>query len=123
MIFQLRDKHKTDKHMPGCIELLRGYLTVVFTTLGGIGPSAAREYFYSFYRPSYTAELLAGGTGTDSARRRQNLTFCLQASLARSNCTMVTQLVTRSKAAAAAAAHAPAPPPAAAAGAAPPPQP
>ena len=105
-IFTTRDKEKKDKHFQPCVELLRSYLTVVVTTLGAIGPASARDYIDSFFRRSYADEILAGGTGTDTARRRQNLSFALACSIARSNLAMILGLTAPAGAYAAAAATA-----------------
>lgn len=93
-IFTARDREKSSKHLPGCAEQLRSYITVVITTYGGIGPAAARDYMESFFHQSYTAELLAGGTGSLTARRRQDLYLRLHTSLVRSTLAMVRFLTT-----------------------------
>jgi hypothetical protein len=104
-IFTRRDRQKTKKHLPGCILLLRSYLSAVYTTFAGMGPPTARDYVDSFYRPAYTSELLAGGTGTQTARRRQNHHFCVCACIARQNLAMIQGLTAPPRAPAAAAPH------------------
>ena len=42
---------------------MQGFLPVVLSTLGGIGPPATREWLDSIFHVSYTNEYLAGGTG------------------------------------------------------------
>ena len=69
-----------------------------------MGPVTARDYVDSFYRQAYRSEILAGGTGTETAKRRPILTFCLNASAARQNLALVEGLTLPLTAAAAAAA-------------------
>ena len=88
-IFQRRDNEKLAKHLPGCIDLERAYLSIVFTTLGAIGPSTARDYLDSLFAPSYAEELIAGGTGATTARRRQLFFMRMHTLLTRTTAAMI----------------------------------
>ena len=74
-IFRARAAEKDAKHLPGCVDLGRAFLAVVFTTLGGVGPAPAREWLDGLFAASYAAELLDGGTGSRTAHRRLCLVF------------------------------------------------
>ena len=83
-LFTDRAAEKDAKHLPGCIELGRGFLPIVLSSFGGIGPISAREWIDSLYHPSAATERRGGGTGSRTAHRRQLLLQSIQATLARS---------------------------------------
>ena len=91
-IFRARAAEKDAKHLPGCVDLGRAFLAVVFTTLGGVGPAPAREWLDGLFAASYAAELLDGGTGSRTAHRRLCLVTAMQASLVRSTTDMILHL-------------------------------
>ena len=91
-MFADRNAGKCAKHLPGCVELGRAFLSVVYSTLGGVGPPDSRAWLDSLYGTSYAAELIAGGTGQQTARRRLLLYQTLHASLVRSTTDMVVAL-------------------------------
>ena len=66
ILFAKRAREKDEKHLPGCVNMGRAFIAVVFTTLGGIGPAAAREYLDSFFAAAFAAERREGGTGSTS---------------------------------------------------------
>ena len=87
-LFTARAAEKNAKHLPGCIDLDRYFLPVVFTTLLGIGPRESREYLDSLFSPLYVAELIAGGTGHEAHHRRLLFLQSLQASAVRATTNM-----------------------------------
>ena len=91
-MFADRNAEKCAKHLPGCVELSRAFLSVVYSTLGGVGPPDSRAWLDPLYNVSYAAELIAGGTGQQTARRRQLLYQTLHASLVRSTTDMIVAL-------------------------------
>ena len=91
-LFTARAAEKNAKHLPGCIDLDRFFLPVVFTTLLGIGPRESREYLDSLFSPLYVAELTAGGTGHEAHHRRLLFLQSLQASAVRATAHMAVAL-------------------------------
>ena len=89
-IFTTRATEKEGKHLPGCIDAGRAYLSLVGTTLLSFGPAAAREWLDSLFRPSYARELASGGTGYLTTRRRLDFLHRLQSTLVRTTSTMIT---------------------------------
>ena len=91
-LFTARTAEKNAKHLPGCVDLDRHFLPIVFTTLLGIGPRESREYIDSLFSPLYIAELTAGGTGHEAHHRRLLFIQSLQASIVRATTHMATAL-------------------------------
>ena len=91
-LFTARAAEKNAKHLPGCVDLGRFFLPIVFTTLLGVGPRESREYIDGLFSPLYVAELAAGGSGHDAHHRRLIFIQSLQASLVRSTTQMATTL-------------------------------
>ena len=87
---------KIKKHLPGCIDLGRTFLPIVFTTLLGVGPRDARAYLDSLFSPRYVEELSSGGSGHETHHRRLLFIQSLQASLIRATTKMATSLPSRS---------------------------
>ena len=84
-LFTTRSDEKIEKHLPGCVELGRSFLAIVFSSLGGIGPPAAVDYLDSIFAPSLVTERLAGGSGQNTAHRRLLFSQSLQAVIARAS--------------------------------------
>ena len=103
-IFTTRAAEKDAKHLPGCVDLGRAFLAIVWTTYGGIGPPAACDWLDSIFAASYTAEYLSGGTGQDTSHRRLVFYQSLHAALVRGCADMVEHLTPTSANLAAAAA-------------------
>ena len=103
-IFTTRAAEKDAKHLPGCVDLGRAFLAIVWTTYGGIGPPAACDWLDSIFAASYTAEYLSGGTGQDTSHRRLVFYQSLHAALVRGCADMVEHLTPTSANRAAAAA-------------------
>ena len=82
-LFTARASEKLRKHLPGCAELGRTFLPVVFTTLLGIGPASALEYLDSIFSAALANEIIAHGTGRPIALRRLVFYQSLQATLIR----------------------------------------
>ena len=84
-VFVNRATEKINKHLPGCVAAQQLFVPLVFTTLGGIGPSASRSLIDQLFQLSYTRELQVGGTGTATAYRRTSFLHRLHSILARHN--------------------------------------
>ena len=69
-LFTTRSEEKIEKHLPGCVDLGRHFIALVFSSLGGIGPASAIDYIDSIFAPALASELLAGGTGHNCAGSR-----------------------------------------------------
>ena len=108
-LFSVRAAEKEAKHLPGCVELGRAFLAIVFSTLGGIGPPSACTWLDSLFHVAYTAEYLRGGTGQQTAHQRLIFYQSLHAALARSCADMVSSLTPTSDSSPAPPAHMPAP--------------
>lgn len=115
-IFRQRDNEKREKHLAGSIALGRAYHSVVFTTLGGIGPDQTVEWFDAVFLRSAQREVAAGGRGRPAATRRLVFYATLQAALIKATARMLHLRVgggpeARTAAAATAAPPAPTPQP------------
>ena len=93
-LFTARSDEKMDKHLPGCVELGRSFLAIVFSSLGGIGPAAAVDYMDSIFSPALTSERLAGGSGQRTAHRRLLFQQSLSAVIARASADAIRYLLT-----------------------------
>lgn len=91
-LFVARSAEKEAKHLPGCVELHRAFLAIVFSSFGGIGPPPACEWLDSLFHAAFTTEYLGGGTGSRTAHRRLIFHQSLQATLARACADMLTHL-------------------------------
>ena len=92
-IFKQRNAEKDLKHLDGCCILGRSFMAIVFTTLGGIGPQSSLDWISALYTASFARERLAGGSGFQTAQRKQRLFQSLQSCLTRSCETMIDRLV------------------------------
>ena len=91
-IFEARARDKNHKHLPGCQDMGRAFIPIVFTTFGGVGPPEARAWIDSLFSDMYATEIAGGGSGHDTHHRRVLFYQSLQASLVRSTTTMAIQL-------------------------------
>ena len=94
-IFTARSREKERRHLAGCVDANRSYLTFVFTTLLSLGPANAREFIDSLFSIPYARELIAGGTGYRTTRRRLDLYLSLQATIVKSCTGMVMRYTAR----------------------------
>ena len=94
-LFTSRAAEKNNKHLPGCVDLGRTFLPVVFTTLLGVGPHDARAYLDSLFSTLYITELSSGGTGHEAHHRRLLFIQSLQASIVRATTKMAISLPSR----------------------------
>ena len=65
-----RVEYKNGKHLRGCIQRERGFLPIVWTVHGGIGPPMAKLWLDSIFNHSYTKERIAGGSGIETSKRK-----------------------------------------------------
>ena len=90
ILFSDRAKEKILKHLPGCVDLQRSFLPIVWSApYGGIGPADAREWLNAIFAPAYTTELLAGTSGQQTAHHRRTFFQSLHACLLRSTSSMI----------------------------------
>ena len=68
-------------------------MSVVFTSLGGIGPSESLQWLDALFHASFARERLAEGSGFETASRKQRFYQSLHACIARSAALMVDRLV------------------------------
>ena len=92
-LFDARAAEKDAKHLPGCVELGRSFIAVVFSSLGGVGPAAAVDYIDSIFSPSLATERLAGGSGQRTAHRRLLFMQSLSAVIARASADAIRYLL------------------------------
>jgi hypothetical protein len=84
-IFDQRHREKAAKHLAGCAELGRTYLSYVLTTQGGVGPPETLTFIDSIFIRSMAREIAAMGTGRDALERRDLLFASSHAALLRAN--------------------------------------
>jgi hypothetical protein len=65
-----RVEDKNGKHLLGCVSRERGFLPVVWTVHGGIGPPMAKLWLDSIFNHSYIKERIAGGSGIETSKRK-----------------------------------------------------
>ena len=79
--------------MDGCCMLGRSFMAIVFTSFGGVGPQASLDWLNALFAASFARERLVGGSGFQTAQRKQRLFQSLQSCLTRSCETMIDRLV------------------------------
>ena len=65
-----RVEDKNGKHLLGCVSRERGFLPIVWTVHGGIGPPMAKLWLDSIFNHSYIKERIAGGSGIETSKRK-----------------------------------------------------
>ena len=70
---------KNANHLQGCNERERGFLPIVFSIHGGVGPDIARQWLHSIFAASFVRERMMGRSGVDTARSRELLMQSLHA--------------------------------------------
>ena len=65
-----RVEDKNGKHLLGCVSKDRGFLPIIWTVHGGIGPPMAKLWLDSIFNHSYTKERIAGGSGIETSKRK-----------------------------------------------------
>ena len=74
-----RVEDKNGKHLLGCLQRERGFLPIVWTIHGGIGPPMAKLWLDSIFNHSYIKERIAGGSGIETSKRKNAFFQCLHA--------------------------------------------
>ena len=78
-IFNAAAEKKNANHLQGCTERARGFLPIVFTVHGGIGPPIAKQWLDSIFIASAVRERMMDGLGMKTARRKETLFQALHA--------------------------------------------
>ena len=81
-----RALEKTGKHGPGCFDLRRAFLPIVFSTLGGVGAQEGLDFINGLFTASFVREKIGGGSGQETSMRKSRLLQSLHAANVRGSC-------------------------------------